>query len=669
MNLSKPASGGARFSVLRRHSCRRLVSSTQSCAQPPSASAVKTPARVLLILLLITTLCTAQNQPILIERPTLPIPFRSYVPQYAPPIRLSNSQRLHSLIRGGNLYLSVRDALALAIENNLNLEIDRYGPLLAGSSLERARAGGPIRGVPSASQQVSSVNSGVGVNGAAASAGVSTGGGGGGGGGGNGGVAIQQVGAVTRVLDPSMQSTTTFSHLTQPQANTVLSQTDSLVQSIHSYNNVVQQGLLSGGVIQFRSYEQYLKENAPDLLNPALGPHMDLLIRHDLLQNFGVSLNNRDIRIAQMNVGGAREVFRSQLFDLTVNVLNLYWDLVSAREQLKVRQRAVEITQKFVTDTRFEISIGAVPAFEISRAEAEQASRRQDLTIAQVNLRQSSNLLKEALSHTADPQLEAAEIIPLDSMEVPETEELAPVRDLLKSALGKRPDVAVSRLRDQTSEIALAGTTNPLLPSLQVTAQTYNRGLSGQSPGGSANSFFVGGYGSALSQIFRRNFPNNTASISFQTPFHNRQAQGDYGIDQLQFRQNQLRAQKDDNQILVDISSQLNALRQARSRYATARSTRVLQEQLLEAEQKRAAGVTALSVIMGDQRALIAAQLSEMNALASYTRARISLDQVLGETLERNGITLEEGLNGKVDRESTLPDILQQQAAPPEKNK
>jgi outer membrane protein TolC len=391
---------------------------------------------------------------------------------------------------------------------------------------------------------------------------------------------------------------------------------------------------------------------------------MDILIRHDLLQNFGVKLNNRSIRIAQMNLGGAREVFRSQLFDLTVNVLNLYWDLVNAREQLRVRERAVEITRKFVADTRFEISIGALPAVEISRAEAEEASRRQDLTIAQVSLRQSSNLLKEALSHTADPLLESAEIIPLDSMEVSEAEEIAPLRELLKTAMAKRPDVAVSKLRDQTAEMSLAGTTNPLLPSLQVVAQTYNRGLAGQSGSSSTNQYFVGGYGSALSQIFRRNFPNNTASISFSIPFNNRQAQGDYGIDQLQFRQDQLRGQKDDNQILVDISSQLNALRQARSRYATARSTRILQEQLLEAEQKRAAGVTALNVIMGDQRALIGAQLSEMNSLASYTRARISLDQVLGETLERNGITLEEGLNGRVERESRLPDVILQQAAP-----
>jgi outer membrane protein TolC len=205
----------------------------------------------------------------------------------------------------------------------------------------------------------------------------------------------------------------------------------------------------------------------------------------------------------------------------------------------------------------------------------------------------------------------------------------------------------------------LIGTTNPLLPSLQVSAQTYNRGVAGIPQKKGANPYFTGGYGSALGQVFRRNFPNNSAGVSFSIPLYNRQSQGDYGIDQLQYRQGQLSNQRDDNQILVSISSQVNALRQARSRYSTAKSTRELQEQLLEAEQKRAAGITTLNVIMADQRALLAAQISEMNALATYSRARISLDQVLGETLEKNHITLDEGMAGKVNRESVLPAVLE----------
>jgi len=604
-------------------------------------------------------LSQAQDQPYSVAKPSLMIPLRSYAPPTVPPIRLTNSSRLYTLIRAGNLYLSVQDALALAIENNLNLEIDRYGTLPAQSALERAKAGGPLRGVPSGTAQVSSVDAGVGVNGSTASAGLSSGGGGGSIGG-SGNATIQQVGVITPNLDPNLQSTVTFSHLTQPQANTILSQTNALVDSVRTYNTVLQQGLLTGGYVQYRDYEQHLLENSPsDVLNPVSAPRMDFIIRQNFLQSFGVKLNDRGIRIAQINTVAARETFRAQLLNLVGSVLNLYWDVVSAGDELKLRQRILEITGKFRDDTKYEISIGAIAGFQLASAEAELARRRQDVVIAQSTLRDRTNLLKEALSHTADPALEAAEIIPLDHIEVPDTEELPPVRQLLTAAMAKRPDVAVSRFKDQTDEINLAGTTNPLLPTLQGTFQTYNRGVAGtpQASGGGANPYFVGGYGNALGQVFRRNFPNNIATLSFSIPFENRQAQGDYGIDQLQYRQSQLQSQRDQNQILVDISSQVSALRQARARYATAQDTRALQEQLLAAERRRSYGTSTFTYIMADQRNLAAAQISELNAMTAYAHARVALDQVLGETLDRNNISLDEALSGRVGRESKPPEI------------
>ena len=415
----------------------------------------------------------------------------------------------------------MQDAIALAIENNLGLEIDRYGPLLAQASLERALAGGPVRGVPSASAQVSSVNAGVGVNGSAQSAGLG-GGGGGGSGGSSGNAAIQQVGAITPNLDPILQSTTTQAHLTQPQANTVLSQTNALIQSVRTTNTTLQMGLISGGVVQYRNYEQSFKENAPsDLLNPAVGPHMDVSFRHSLLQGFGVSLNDRGIRIAKLNTGGSLESFRSQLLDLVANVLNGYWDLVSAGDEYRARQRSQENTQRFFEDTQKEIAAGAIPRVELSRAAAEVATRRQDLVVSQANLRLRENALKEMLVRTPDPAVEAAEILPLDRIEIPETDDLPGLRQLVTTSMEKRPDVAVSRLRDVTSEMSLAGTENPLLPSLQVTGQTFNRGVAGTpqvSSGGTPNPYFVGGYGSALGQIFRRNFPNYSGGVSFSVP-------------------------------------------------------------------------------------------------------------------------------------------------------
>ncbi len=593
----------------------------------------------------------AQQSSIEVQPSQGPAVIRPYLAPVVTGVRLSNSPRILGLLRAGKLYLTVQDAIALALENNLGLEINRYNPLLARTALERAQAGGPLRGVPSASAQVSSVNSGVGVNGSTASAGLS-GGNGGGSGSGGGGASIQQVGAITPNLDPILQSTTTQAHLTQPQANTVLSQTNALVQSVRTTNTTLQMGLITGGVVQYRNYEQSLKENSPsDSLNPAVGPHMDLAIRHSLLDGFGARLNDRSIRIGHINVTASREAFRSQLLDLVATVVNSYWDLVTAGDELRAREHAAENAQKFYEDTQKEITAGSIPRVELPRAAAEVATRRQDLIVARANLRLRENGLKDLLVRASNAAVDAAEIVAVDRIRIPEADELPGLRELVKTAMAKRPDVAVSNFRDQAAEISLKGTENPLLPSLQVTGQIYNRGAAGvpqATSGAPANPYFTGGYGTALGQIFRRDFPSYSGQVTFSIPVGNRQAQGDYGIDQLQFRQSQVSGQRDINAIVVDISARMSALKQARARHEAAVNTRALQEQLLEADRKKfSSGIATFNDIINDQRALIAAQISEVAALAAYAHARVSLDQTLGETLERNGVTVEEGLAGR----------------------
>jgi outer membrane protein TolC len=599
----------------------------------------------------------AQDQPVSVQIAHMPAAIRPYLAPTTPPIRLQNSNRLDGLIRAGNLYLTVADALALAIENNLNLEIARYGPLLADSASERAKAGGPLRGVPAGNAQISSVNSGVGVNGTIASAGLGGGGGGNGGGSGNGGATIQQIGAIVPNFDPTLQQTSNFSHLTTPEANTVVAQTPQLVQSAHTYNTLLTQGLLTGGQIQYREYQQTFSENAPgDFVNPSSSVRMDVIFRQPLLQGFGLRLNDRTIRVSQINTTAAREQFRAQVLDLVTSVLNLYYNLAAANDELKARQHGLEIAQKFRDDTEKEIAAEAIPAVQLSRAEAELSTRRQELLIARANVRQQEILLKEALSHTERPELESAGIVLMDRMEIPATDDLPPLRQLVTTAMEKRPDVAVSKYRDQTTEINLAGTANPLLPTLNVTLQTYDRGTAGVGhvvSGTLPNTTFVGGYGTAFAQTLQRDFPNNVASIGFSAPLGNRGAQADYGIDQLQYRQSQVSSQKDINTIVVDVSARVAALLQAHSRYDAARDTLTLQQQLLEADQHRFESGeknTTFDTVMSDERALVTAQISQVNALAAYAKARTALDQVLGETLEKHDITLDEGLKGHVGK-------------------
>ncbi|HVW86848.1 MAG TPA: TolC family protein, partial [Bryobacteraceae bacterium] len=229
------------------------------------------------------------------------------------------------------------------------------------------------------------------------------------------------------------------------------------------------------------------------------------------------------------------------------------------------------------------------------------------------------------------------------------------------TAMKKRPDVAVAEIRDKTQEISAAGTETLLLPSLTVTATATNRSAAGThqpSSGNDANPYFIGGYGAALGQIFRRNFPSETLRLAFSAPIGNRAAQADYGIDQLNIRQAQVEGQRTRNQIVVDISNQVIALRQAHARYSNAVNTRQLQEQLLKAEQQKFAfGQTKTTAnLIVAQRALVVAQTSEIDALVTYAHARTSLDQVLGQTLEVNHVSVDEALAGQIRRESRVPE-------------
>ena len=284
------------------------------------------------------------------------------------------------------------------------------------------------------------------------------------------------------------------------------------------------------------------------------------------------------------------------------------------------------------------------------------------MAITLSTVRQQENILKNTLSRNglADPLVDAAEVVLLDSIQVSNQDEVPPLRSMLEKALANRPDVALANFNDGTQAISAEGTRNSVLPFLQGILSTSNNGLAGDPVAGQpADPYFVGGFGTALGQVFRRNFHSDRAQIAFQGTLGNRISQGDYGIDQLQLRQSDLIKRRNLNQIVVDISFQLTALRQSRGRYTIAVDGRKLQEQLLEKErQKFSYAISRVADVVDAQRFLVAAQLVELNALAAYNRAKIALDQVVGDTLTVNHVSLDEALAGQVSRESKLPESL-----------
>lgn len=596
-----------------------------------------------------------QSVPQVVERPSGPVVVRPYKAPFVPAVNLTNSDHLHSLIRAGRLYLTVQDAIALAIENNLDLEVDRYGPLEAEWALQRAHGGGALRGVTNANSLVNQATGGQGVVGSQASLGLVTNNTNGGGAG--GGATISQIGPVTQNLDPVFQNATSFSHVTTPLATPVVAQVDALVNTRHVIDSFVQQGLLTGGYVQVSANESYLKENAPtDLLNPSVAPVVQLYLNHNLLQGFGTGVNGRFIRVAEKNIQASHEAFRSQLLNVVSNVLNLYWDLVTFDEDLAVRQRAVDQAEEFYQNTRRQIELGVLPRFEAARAQSNVSNSRQLLAIAQATAQQQEILLKNAISRNGleDELLDAAQIMTLDRIEIPEQDNLPPLRELVAKALRDRPDTALAKINDETSEISALGTANGVLPTLRILAQASASGLSGtptppvviQGQTVTADKYYVGGLGNALGQVFRDNFQSRRAAAQFAGTINNRVAQGDYGVEQLQLRQGDLVERRNQNQMVVDISNQMVALRQARAHYSQAADSRKLQEELLEkAQQSFSFGAATIDDLQAAQVSLVGAQETEVATRSAFSHARIALDQVLGQTLDVNHVSVEQALN------------------------
>ena len=597
---------------------------------------------------------TPPQQPVL-GRALAPFHFERRI---VPPPKLTNSPRLDLLIRDGNLYLSVQDAIALVLENNLDIAVQRYSPALAREVLRRTQGGGYLRQIDTpvtpGPTSVSTTGVSTNANGLAGGAGIGSGGG-----------VTSSIGPLPPTLDPTLFAYTQFGHLTTPQTNTLLNQTTALTNNYRYIQFGYSQQFVTGTSMQFTMLATRNLLNSPaPLFNPSLGGYLDLQVSQNLLQALNPSVNNRYIRVAKNNLKVSDVQLKLQVATTVAAVLNLYWDLVSFNDAVRIKEEALKTAQDLLEGNQKQAAIGALPAVEVTRAAAEVSASKEDLLFAQTNVAQQEIVLKNALSRNAleNSHLDEVRIVPLDRIEVPQNEDIRPVQDLTQEALANRQEIERARIDLQSLQILAHGDRNGLLPSLQAFAELTNHGLSGPANSlynnccGAPNPYYVGGEGNVLSQIFRRNFPDYSAGISLTIPIRNRQAQADYITDELQLRQSELQFQRATNQVRVDVKTAVIGLQQARARYQTAVDARVLAEQSLANEQRRFQfGVSTVALVIQGQRDLAQAQDSEVQALANYTHARISFDLALGRTLEVNHISLDEATAGRVERQSVIP--------------
>jgi outer membrane protein len=606
----------------------------------------------------------AQSSEVTIQTPQPPPVVGRLIKQFhlerrqVAPARLSNSPRLEALVRSGNLYLSVQDVIALALENNLDIAVQRYSPFLAREVLRRAEAGGFLRQVdtPVAPGPSSVSTAGVSINGNGLGGGAGLGGGGG---------IVSQIGPVPPNLDPSLYLSLQAGHTTTPLTNTLLNQTTVLTNSYRQFVFQYSQQFVTGtsGSFTFVDSRSFLNSSTP-LFNPSLSGYFDLQLNQNLLQGLSVGVNNRNIRVARNNMKVSNLQVKLQVVTTVSAVLNLYWDLVSFHDAVQIKEQALATAQKLHEGNQKQVQAGALPAIEVTRAAAEVSASKEDLLIAQTNVAQQEIVLKNALNRNSlqNTWLDDVHIIPLDRIEVPATEAIDALPDLVRQATTNRIEVERGNINLDSSKILLKGDKNGLLPTLQAFAELTNHGLAGpvnplyNGLSGAPNAYFTGSNASVLAQIFRRNFPDYSAGFSLNIPFRNRASQADYVTDQLQLRQSELQLQRTVNQVKVDVKTALIGLEQARARYQTARDTRALGEESLKAEQSRFQyGAATVAQVIQSQKDLAADQDAEVQAMANYTHARIAFDLAMGKTLEVNHISMDEAIVGQVQRESVIP--------------
>ena len=583
-----------------------------------------------------------------------------------PEVDMANSPRLDRLLRGGKLYLSLSDAIALAIENNLDIAYARYGPRIADTDILRTKSGQQLRGVQTQISTLSTGQSAAGGGGGAGGGDVSgiTGRAGGVGGGAQGvGDASTFFGSAVPSLEPTLTGGLDWGHFSNPQTSSFVSGTNTFVFETSNSNIGIQKGFLTGTNVSL-DWRNTLNDTNSLRANfdPSLRSNVTLRISQSLLQGFGRSVNSRNIRIAKNNREVSDLAFETQVIATVTQVQNLYWDLVSFRAEVRSREEDLRLAQKLYEDNKRRVEIGVLAPIEIVRAEAEVASREQDLTLAVTRVQLQETTIKNAVSKNglASPSILDVEIVPTDRIEVPDIEEIQPLQDLMRLALQSRPELAQSRIQLKNQDISLKGVRNAMLPQVSIFADLTNNALAGRLnenfvgfPGieNVVSDFFVGGLGTSLSQVLRRNFPDYQIGVRVSFPLKNRRAQADMTATLLERRQDDIRLRQQENSIRAEVRDAVIGVQQARARFTAAEKTRILQERTLDAEQKKfKLGASTIFFVVEAQRDLALARSAEIAAQNNYIKSKVALDRATGKTLGVNNIAIDEAYDGRVSK-------------------
>jgi outer membrane protein TolC len=591
-----------------------------------------------------------------------------YQPHSLPAPKLSNSARMDQLLQDGKLVLSLSDAISLALENNLDIAIARYNLAIADTDILRSKAGAQVRGVATGLVQ-GTPGGGIGGFGAGApGAGAGgTSGGAGGAGTGASGLVQSTLGAGSNVdsYDPQLNATLNINHSVLPLSNIVTTGVAGFAQNSGIANFSYSQAFATGTrmMVDFEN-SRTTNNSLFSTLVPELRSNFRLTIRQRLLSGFGIGPNVRFIRIARNNREISDIAFRNQVIATVSQIQNIYWDLVNASEDVRVKERSLSLAEKTLSDNKQQVKIGTLPPIEVVKAESEVANRSEELILAQTNLQLQSLLMKNAITRNLnDPVLGAATVVPSDTMRVPEQEPVTPVQDLVSDALAHRAEVAQARIDLTNRGISRKAAANVLLPSVDLIAWYGASGLAGlqnpTNPDLAPGAVPRTGFNNAFSRLFGNDFPDYAVGLNINIPLRNRAAQADQIRSELEYRQAEMRLQQLQNQIAIEVRNAQFTVQQNRARVEAARKARNLAEHTFDIEQKKflLGASTSISVLQA-QRDLGVAESSLVAAMSAYEKSRVELDRATGLTLTHNNIELQDAEQGQVRRSPQIPGVV-----------
>jgi outer membrane protein TolC len=596
----------------------------------------------------------------------LPNPLALYTPRDVPPPVFTNSPKLTELIQNGRILLSLNDAIAIALTDNLDIAVQRYNLPIADTDILRTKAGASFLGIQSGLVQntpgggVGGVGSGV----TGAGAGGTTAGAGGAGTGAGGFVgSTAGTGPAPPNFDPAVTGTLSFERARFPLSNTVQTGTANFSQNTTTANVSYSQGFSPGTALTVGFQNNRQTTNSIfNTLNPILNSSFRGTITQHLLQGFGRFINTRLIVQAKNNKKITEEGFRNQVIVTVSQIESIYFDLVNAYEDFKVKERSLALANKTLSDNQKQVEIGTLAPLDVVRAQSTVASAEQDLIVSQTNLQLQQLVIKNAITRDlpSDSQVMQLDVIPTDTVQIPDQENLPPVTDLIKLALANRPDYNQQKINLQNSQIDIKGANNSLLPTVDVFGFYGGTGLAGsqnpanrQIPPGTIPS---SGFTDAFGNLFNSSSPDKGVGININIPLSNRIAQSSQIRSRLAYRQSQLGLKSLENQIAIGVRNDAFTVEQNRARVAAAQKAQILAQQTLDAEQKKYnLGASTYLNVLQDERDLAQAQSNLVSAMTNYAKSKVQLDRDTAQTLDHLNIKIEEAVTGQITTAPVVP--------------